>query len=168
LRKPSPTLADGIVEESELRITIARLEAVIQECASLKYLLEDLSKKRKRKNEKSARRRLSRASTHYRRRSQRKTFGHINPSRALPILSLRLAMQESLRILIALGTTDPAFNRVARLAKLSIRAEHPDNADIRVVLKSYAETLKEKDDYTLNAANAIEGFQFKGSDAERR
>lgn len=44
------TLADGIVEESELRTTIPKLEAVIQECASLKYLLEDLAKKRKKKS----------------------------------------------------------------------------------------------------------------------
>jgi hypothetical protein len=43
------TLADGVVEDSELRTTIPKLEAVIQECASLKYLLEDLSKKRKKK-----------------------------------------------------------------------------------------------------------------------
>ena len=49
LESVAETLADGIVEESELRITIPKLEAVIQECASLKYLLEDLSEKRKRK-----------------------------------------------------------------------------------------------------------------------
>ena len=49
LESVADTLADGVVEESELRTTIPKLEAVIQECASLKYLLEDLSKKRKRK-----------------------------------------------------------------------------------------------------------------------
>lgn len=49
LESVAETLADGIVEESELRITIPKLEAVIQECASLKYLLEDLSEKRKKK-----------------------------------------------------------------------------------------------------------------------
>jgi glutamine synthetase len=43
----------------------------------------------------------------------------------------------------------------------------PYNADIRGVLKSYAETLNKKD-YTLSAANEIEDFLFKGSDAERR
>ncbi len=43
------TLADGVVEDSELRTTIPKIEGVIQECASLKYLLEDLSKKRKKK-----------------------------------------------------------------------------------------------------------------------
>jgi hypothetical protein len=41
------TLADGIVEEDELKTTIPKLEAVIQECASLKYWLENWSKKRK-------------------------------------------------------------------------------------------------------------------------
>jgi regulatory protein CII len=49
LESVAQTLADGVVEESELRTTIPKLQAVIQECASLKYLLEDLSKKRKRK-----------------------------------------------------------------------------------------------------------------------
>src|SRR6202142_2932019 len=49
LESVAETLADGVVEDSELRTTIPKLEAVIQECASLKYLLEDLSKKRKRK-----------------------------------------------------------------------------------------------------------------------
>jgi len=49
LESVAETLADGVVEESELRATIPKLEAVIQECASLKYLLEDLSKKRKKK-----------------------------------------------------------------------------------------------------------------------
>jgi len=49
LESVAETLADGIVEESELRSTIPKLEAVIQECASLKYLLEDLAKKRKKK-----------------------------------------------------------------------------------------------------------------------
>jgi len=41
-------MADGVVEEHELTSTIPKLEAVIQECASLKYSLEYLSKKRKR------------------------------------------------------------------------------------------------------------------------
>jgi rRNA maturation endonuclease Nob1 len=52
LESVAETLADGVVEESELRITIPKLEAVIQECASLKYLLEDLSEKRKKKTRK--------------------------------------------------------------------------------------------------------------------
>jgi hypothetical protein len=49
LESVAKTLADGIVEEEELRTTIPKLEAVIQECASLKYLLEDLRKRRKKK-----------------------------------------------------------------------------------------------------------------------
>src|SRR5712691_675363 len=43
----------------------------------------------------------------------------------------------------------------------------PYSADIRGVLKGYAEALNKKKGYTLNAANEIEGFLFKGSDAER-
>src|SRR5213082_2426659 len=43
----------------------------------------------------------------------------------------------------------------------------PYSADIRGLLKGYAETLNKEEDYTLNAANEIEGFLFKGSDAER-
>jgi glutamine synthetase len=44
----------------------------------------------------------------------------------------------------------------------------PYSADIRGVLKGYAEQLHKKEGYTLNAANEIEGFLFKGVDAERR
>ena len=40
------TLADGVVEENELKNTIPKLEAVIRECATLKYLLEELSRKK--------------------------------------------------------------------------------------------------------------------------
>src|SRR6202158_4640828 len=43
----------------------------------------------------------------------------------------------------------------------------PYSADIRGVLKGYADTLHEKKGYTLNAANEIEGFLFDGADAER-
>jgi glutamine synthetase len=43
----------------------------------------------------------------------------------------------------------------------------PYKADIRGVLNSYAEGLHKKEGYTLNAANEIEGFLFKGPDAER-
>src|ERR1700722_7960647 len=43
----------------------------------------------------------------------------------------------------------------------------PYTADIRGVLKSYANGLFEQKGYTLNAANEIEGFLFKGTDAER-
>ncbi|MFY9744283.1 MAG: glutamine synthetase beta-grasp domain-containing protein, partial [Candidatus Sulfotelmatobacter sp.] len=42
------------------------------------------------------------------------------------------------------------------------------SGDIRGVLKNYADDLHKKKGYTLNAANEIEGFLFKGADAERR
>jgi glutamine synthetase len=44
----------------------------------------------------------------------------------------------------------------------------PYSADIRGLLKSFAEAQHKKSGYTLNAANEIEGFLFNGSDAERR
>src|SRR6201987_2183469 len=43
----------------------------------------------------------------------------------------------------------------------------PYSADIRGALKLYADPLHKKEGYTLNAANEIEGFLFKGVDAER-
>jgi len=43
----------------------------------------------------------------------------------------------------------------------------PYSADIRGVLKKFAQDQYAKNDYTLNAANEIEGFLFKGVDAER-
>ena len=43
----------------------------------------------------------------------------------------------------------------------------PYTADIRSMLKLFAESLYKKHDYTLNAANEIEGFLFQGPDAER-
>src|SRR4051812_1572516 len=43
----------------------------------------------------------------------------------------------------------------------------PYAADIRGVLKGYAQGLFKSHGYTLNAANEIEGFLFKGADAER-
>jgi glutamine synthetase len=44
----------------------------------------------------------------------------------------------------------------------------PYSADIRGVLKGFAQAQHEKSGYTLNAANEIEGFLFQGADAERR
>ncbi len=44
----------------------------------------------------------------------------------------------------------------------------PYSADIRGVLKQFANELFEKQGYTLNAANEIEGFLFEGVDAERK
>jgi glutamine synthetase len=43
----------------------------------------------------------------------------------------------------------------------------PYGADIRGALKGFAEQLHKQQGYTLNAANEIEGFLFKGPDAER-
>ena len=43
----------------------------------------------------------------------------------------------------------------------------PYSADIRGVLKKFANDQHAKNGYTLNAANEIEGFLFKGVDAER-
>jgi len=42
------------------------------------------------------------------------------------------------------------------------------SADIRGVLKGFADELHKTKGYTLNAANEIEGFLFQGPDAERR
>jgi glutamine synthetase len=44
----------------------------------------------------------------------------------------------------------------------------PYIGDMRGVLKSYADAQFKKNEYTLNAANEIEGFLFAGTDAERR
>jgi glutamine synthetase len=44
----------------------------------------------------------------------------------------------------------------------------PFSADIRGVLKKFSTDQFEKNGYTLNAANEIEGFVFQGLDAEQR
>ena len=44
----------------------------------------------------------------------------------------------------------------------------PYGADLRGILKAYANGLHATKGYTLNAANEIEGFLFNGVDAERR
>ena len=44
----------------------------------------------------------------------------------------------------------------------------PYSADIRGVLKGFANELHKSEGYTLNAANEIEGFLFNGADAEAR
>jgi glutamine synthetase len=48
------------------------------------------------------------------------------------------------------------------------KSGEPYAADIRGVLKGFADDLYKKEGLTLNAANEIEGFLFKGNDAERR
>src|SRR6516165_8399117 len=44
----------------------------------------------------------------------------------------------------------------------------PYAADVRGLLKTFAEDMHKEEGYTLNAANEIEGFLFEGPDAERR
>src|SRR5215468_1049252 len=44
----------------------------------------------------------------------------------------------------------------------------PYAADVRGLLHKFAEEMHKKEGYTLNAANEIEGFLFRGTDAERR
>src|SRR5678815_5136495 len=48
------------------------------------------------------------------------------------------------------------------------RDNAPYRGDMRALLKSYAEKLYAKDGTVAHAANEIEGFLFKGRDAERR
>ncbi len=43
----------------------------------------------------------------------------------------------------------------------------PYSADMRGVLKAFARRMFEENGYTMNAANEVEGFLFKGLDAER-
>ena len=43
----------------------------------------------------------------------------------------------------------------------------PYAADIRGILKTFADEMHKKEGYTLNAANEIEGFLFQGPEAER-
>jgi hypothetical protein len=49
LESVAETLADGVVEDRELKTTVPKIDAVIQECASLRYLLEDLRKRKPKK-----------------------------------------------------------------------------------------------------------------------
>ncbi len=58
--------------------------------------------------------------------------------------------------------------KVLVFSQVTDKSGEPYSADVRGVLKRYAEELNSKEGYTLNAANEIEGFLFKGSDAERR
>ena len=44
----------------------------------------------------------------------------------------------------------------------------PYNADVRGLLKTFAQEQFDEEEYTLNAANEIEGFLFNGIDAEAR
>src|SRR3990170_4022319 len=58
--------------------------------------------------------------------------------------------------------------KVLLFAEVIDKDGSPYSADIRNVLKGYAEAQFQQNGYTLNAANEIEGFLFQGPDAERR
>jgi glutamine synthetase len=60
------------------------------------------------------------------------------------------------------------YGKVLVFGEVIDRDGTPYTADIRGLLKGYADGLYKKEGYTLNAANEIEGFLFKGPDAERR
>src|SRR3979411_274543 len=57
--------------------------------------------------------------------------------------------------------------KVMAFGEVIDKGGEPYSADIRSVLKTFAAGLHKKHGYTLNAANEIEGFLFKGADAER-
>src|SRR5262245_21638708 len=58
--------------------------------------------------------------------------------------------------------------KVLVFAEVRSRDGSPYPADMRLKLKSYCEALFAKDGTVAHAANEIEGFLFKGKDAERR
>jgi len=58
--------------------------------------------------------------------------------------------------------------KVLVFSQVTDKGGEPYAADIRGVLKEYANKMHKANGYTLNAANEIEGFLFKGEDAERR
>ena len=58
--------------------------------------------------------------------------------------------------------------KVLVFGEVEDREGKPYAADVRGLLKSFANRHFEKNGYTLNAANEIEGFLFQGLDAERR
>ncbi|HTV74855.1 MAG TPA: glutamine synthetase family protein, partial [Candidatus Acidoferrales bacterium] len=57
--------------------------------------------------------------------------------------------------------------KVAVFGEVIDKDGSPFTADIRGMLKKLSKDYYEKEGYTLNAANEIEGFVFKGLDAER-
>src|SRR5918912_1520075 len=57
--------------------------------------------------------------------------------------------------------------KVLVFSEVTDKGGTPYSADIRGVLKQYANDLHSREGYTLNAANEIEGFIFKGEDAEQ-
>ena len=58
--------------------------------------------------------------------------------------------------------------KVLAFAEVRARDASPYPADMRLKLKAYCEALYAKDGTVAHAANEIEGFLFKGKDAERR
>ncbi len=58
--------------------------------------------------------------------------------------------------------------KVLVFGEVQDREGKPYSADVRGLLKQLSIECYERDGYTLNAANEIEGFLFKGLDAERR
>jgi glutamine synthetase len=57
--------------------------------------------------------------------------------------------------------------KVLVFGEVTDKGGDPYNADIRSVLKTFANDMHAKNGYTLLAANEIEGFLFKGADAEQ-
>jgi glutamine synthetase len=58
--------------------------------------------------------------------------------------------------------------KVLAFGEVIDKSGEPYTADIRSMLKLFANEQFKKNKYTLNAANEIEGFLFQGSDAEQR
>ena len=58
--------------------------------------------------------------------------------------------------------------KVLVFGEVEDREGNPYAADVRGLLKAFANECFDKHGYTLNAANEIEGFLFQGLDAERR
>ena len=58
--------------------------------------------------------------------------------------------------------------KVLVFGEVEDREGNPYSADVRGLLKAFANDCYSKHGYTLNAANEIEGFLFQGLDAERR
>src|SRR3954466_572395 len=58
--------------------------------------------------------------------------------------------------------------KVLVFSEVTDKGGQPYSADIRGILKQFADKMHKENGYTLNAANEIEGFIFNGIDAEQR
>src|SRR3954471_5429260 len=58
--------------------------------------------------------------------------------------------------------------KVLVFSEVTDKGGEPYTADIRGILKSFANEMHKENGYTLNAANEIEGFIFSGVDSEQR